>query len=121
MQWPSRADSWIRLTVVDNKQVDGGDQEITHPSLIYVFVAIAPKVEAQHGRSPEDRFFILTKRDLQGIVSAGYREWMKELKVAWQRPRNPASFDARIDASRMAEFENNWELIRRQLEAQPPV
>jgi hypothetical protein len=120
LQWPSRADIWINLSVQDGKQVDHGDQEITHPNLIFVFVAIAPTSDSQANNVPRDRFFILTKRDLQDIMALNYRAWMQDLKTPWQRPRNPASFDARIDASKLAAFENNWELIWRQLEAQAP-
>ncbi|TSA88039.1 hypothetical protein FNU79_02080 [Deinococcus detaillensis] len=117
-QWPSRADSWLKLTVVDGDQIDGGDQEIDHPNLIYVFVAIAPRGAAQQSDNLRDRFFILTKRDVQGILTAAYRKYMKERKIPWHRPHNPASFDARIDASQMTNFEDNWELVRHQLAAQ---
>ena len=117
-QWPSRADAWIKLTVVDGEQKDGGDQEIDNPNLIYVFVAISPKVESQQQGSGKDRFFVLTKRDLQSILAPAYRKYMKDRKTPWHRPRNPASFDTRLDASQMAEFEDNWELVRRQLAAQ---
>ncbi|AZI42731.1 hypothetical protein EHF33_08175 [Deinococcus psychrotolerans] len=117
-QWPSRADAWIQLTVVDGQQKDGGDQEIDHPNLISVFVAIAPRGAAQQSDNLKDRFFILTKRDVQSIVAPTYRNYMDERKIPWQRPHNPASFDARIDASQLKDFEDNWELIKRQLEAQ---
>ncbi|WP_344984057.1 hypothetical protein [Deinococcus rubellus] len=117
-QWPSRADAWIKLTVFDGEQKDGGDQEIDHPNLIYVFVAIAPKAVDPQINNLKDRFFILTKRAVQGIVAPAYRKYMEERKIRWRRPRNPASFDARIDASQMAEFENNSELIRQQPAAQ---
>jgi len=120
-QWPTRADAWIKLTVVDGKQVDGKDQEIDHPNLIYVFVAIAPKAVDPQSNSLKDRFFILTKSDVQGIVAPAYRKYMDDRRIPWQRPRNHASFDARIDASQMQEFEDNWELIKRQLEAQAPA
>jgi hypothetical protein len=118
-QWPARADSWMKLTVVDGQQIDGGDLEIDHPHLIYVFVAIASGAELGKGDRPRDRFFILTKRDVQGILTTAYRNYMSERKVPWQRPRNPASFDARIDAAQMAAFEDNWALVRHRLAAQP--
>ncbi|CAM3702170.1 hypothetical protein [Deinococcus frigens] len=117
-QWPSRADTWIKLTVVDGKQDDGGDQEIDLPNLIYVFVALAPQASAPTEARQKDRFFILTKRDLQGILAPGYRAWIKDLKIPWQRPRNPASFDTRLNADQMADFEDNWELVRQRLETQ---
>ncbi|GMA16682.1 hypothetical protein E5F05_17170 [Deinococcus metallilatus] len=121
LQWPSRADNWINLEVVGDRQVDHGDRILDHPGLIYVYVAIAPKHEAQaQTEARRDRFFILTQQDVQSIMAPAYRAYMEDRKTPWQRPRNPASFDARLDAQQLKKFENNWNLIRQQLEAQNP-
>lgn len=54
-------------------------------------------------------------------MAPAYRAYMEARKIPWQRPRNPASFDARLDAQQqLKKFENNCALIRLQLEAQTP-
>jgi hypothetical protein len=119
LQWPSRADNWINLQVVGNRQIDQGNRKLDHPSLIYVFVAIAARTETQTGVSARDRFFVLTRQEVQNILAPAYRAYMEGRREPWCRPRNPASFDARLDASQLQGFENNWQLVKRQLEAQP--
>ncbi|BDP42500.1 hypothetical protein DAETH_24690 [Deinococcus aetherius] len=118
-QWLSPANNWINLEVVGNRQVDHGDRKLDHPNLIYVFVAIAGK-NAAETEDAKDRFFVLTQQDVQNIMAPAYRAYMEERKEPWRRPRNPASFDARLNASQLQEggFEDNWDLVRRQLEAQ---
>lgn len=119
-QWLSPANNWINLEVVGNRQVDHGDRKLDHPNLIYVFVALAEKNAVQAQESTKDRFFVLTQQDVQNIMAPAYRAYMEGRKVPWCRPRNPASFDARLNASQMEGFENNCDLVRRQLEAQTP-
>lgn len=116
LQWPTRADAWLHLEVVGRRQVDHGDRELDHPSLIYAYVAIAPRTDSP--TPPRDRFFVLTQRDVQQIVAPAYRAYMESRSVPWQRPRNHASFDARLDAAQLEPYEHNWDLIRRQLEMQ---
>lgn len=118
LQWLSPANNWINLEVIGNRQVDHGDRRLDHPNLIYVFVAIAARSGAQGGRGDGDRFFVLTQQELQNIMAPAYRAYMEGRKVPWHRPRNPASFDARLDAEQLTGFEDNWNLVRRQLEAQ---
>ncbi|WP_104991344.1 hypothetical protein [Deinococcus sp. NW-56] len=122
-QWLSPANLWINLEVVGNRQVDHGDRNLAHPNLIYVFVAIADKDAVRAGGGAKDRFFVLTQQDVQNIMAPAYRAYMEAREVPWSRPRNPASFDARLNASQMEPYEDNWDLIRRQLEAQsaPPL
>ncbi|MDL2344110.1 hypothetical protein QOL99_08090 [Deinococcus sp. MIMF12] len=116
LQWPTRADAWLHLEVVGERQVDHGDRVLEHPGLIYVYVAIASKTPDTTGA--RDRFFILTQQDVQNIIGPAYRAYMDGRKTPWHRPRNPASFDARLDATQLQPYENNWQLVRRQLEMQ---
>jgi hypothetical protein len=93
----------IALDPVTKAQENLGPVTIQNPHLIYVFVAIAPP------GSGRDRFFILTKAQLQLVCINMYSAWMDKLE--WKRPRNPASYDCRHRMSDMQQYENNWQLI----------
>lgn len=109
--WPSYAKNWMQIVFDDQTSTQNylGPLQIENPKLIYVCVAIA----SIGGR---DRFFILTKADLQDICIASYRSFMEPHK--WKRPRNPVSFDNRYNIEALQKFEDNWTLISDQL--QPP-
>lgn len=113
-QWPADASQWLKLRVRNGQQQKLGLQEISHPALIYVFVAI--RDDRQEGI--HDRFFILTKKRLQALIDVGYTHYMEER--AWCRPRNPRSFDYRITPDQLAEFENDWALVSQQMNKQEP-
>lgn len=109
--WRTSASLWIDIEIDSStkKQIDRGDLEISNPELIYVCVALAePDAEMT-----KDRYFILTKSDLQKICAANYRNWIA--KHDWQRPRNFRSLDNRYDIEDLAPYENNWGLISRRL------
>lgn len=111
LSWPSRADSWINIEINDKqkRQIDKGNIEITNPNLIYICVALTEPEEKKR-----DRFFILTKSNIQIICASNYREWMNGIN--WQRPRNYKSLDNRYYLENLIPFEDNWELIEKQLE-----
>lgn len=120
MQWPSRADLWLKLSVENGKQLDHGDQFLQQPDLIYVFVALGEQPSGVEIPAQADRFFILTQRQIQQILAANYRAYMEKRLIPWHRPRQPASFDCRLDAEDLTAFENRWELIQQQLEGVSP-
>lgn len=110
--WPSRANYWMDIQVDETgMQVFRGPRAIENPDLIYVCVAIAPP----GGR---DRFFVLTRADVQRVCIAGYCRFME--RHGWRRPRSPRSFDNRYSISSIAEFEDNWELILSRLRHAAP-
>lgn len=108
--WPSLASLWIDIEIkdIEKKQIDHGNKSITNPELIYICVALAETDSEQR-----DRFFILTKSDLQIICARNYREWMNG--IGWKRPRNYKSLDNRYYLENLVPFENKWELIENQL------
>ena len=108
--WPTRANLWIDIEIDKSLQiqVDHGDKNISNPDLIYVCVNLASLDSSEN-----DRYFILTKSDLQKICSKNYRAWMAGLN--WKRPRNYESLDNRYYIENLLPFENNWELIEKQL------
>ena len=110
--WPSDARHWMHLELdKEGKQNCLGKIQIEHPDLIYVCVAIASQGE-------RDRFFVLTKADLQVICISGYKNFMD--RHDWRRPRNPASYDNRYFISGLEGYEDNWQLVMERLAGSSP-
>lgn len=78
--WPSDARNWMQISLdrETNAQKNLGPIRIQNPDLIYVCVAIAPPDRSK------DRFFILTKAQLQVVCINMYSAWMDERE--WKRP-----------------------------------
>jgi hypothetical protein len=104
-KWPTDAGLWMNIQYDGSTktQTNLGRKEITNPNLIYVFVAIAPDDKSK------DRFFILTKLQLQKIVLRHYCVYMD--KCGWKRPRNPETYDCRFSVPEVQGHEKNWKLI----------
>jgi hypothetical protein len=105
--WISDMDDWADIefdpqtgiqTLIGPKAIPG--------DLIYVCVAIAKP-------GGKDRYFVLTMADLQKICIAHHRRWMEG--HGWRRPRKPESLHSKYEIGELAPFENNWELITKQL------
>ena len=112
--WPSDARTWLNIQFNEKTkaQKNLGRVKIKNPDLIYVFVAIAPDAHSK------DRFFILTKSQLQNVCIKRYSEWMD--KREWKRPRAPESYDCRFWISDVLNYENNWDLISSRLKSSSP-
>ena len=110
--WPADALHWmdIHFDPETKRQNFIKPLKIVNPDLIYVCVAIAPT-----DSNERDRFFVLTKRELQTVIIKGYSEWMD--KHDWTRPKNPESYDARYWLPGVVEFENRWNIITERLKA----
>jgi hypothetical protein len=113
--WPSDARTWMNIGFEEDtlRQHFTGPSRLATPDLIYVCVAIAPQ-----GTDRRDRFFVLTMKDLQRICIDAYHHWM--VPKDWKRPRNPQSYDCRYAIKHLAEFEDNWDLIRTRLADSKP-
>ena len=111
--FPSDARTWMRIEFdpETGRQNYHSPLTIENADLIYVCVIIA----APGGR---DRFFILTKADLQHVCIDAYSKWMDPKD--WKRSRNPSSFDNRYSTAGLQRFEDNWQLISKRLEASVP-
>ena len=112
--WPARAQDWMDIELDEETGIQHlrGAAEINNPQLIYVCISIA-----KPNSGSRDRFFILTKSDIQQACIHGYSVWME--KHGWKRPRNTSSFDCRYFIPAIEQFEDNWDLIRRRIEASP--
>lgn len=108
--WPSDARLWMEIDfdAATGRQNYIAPLTVTNSNLIYVCVSIAS------AGSPQcDRFFILTKSELQTACIENYSEWMD--KRDWIRPKNPQSYDARYWIRNLLEFEDRWKLITERL------
>ena len=92
----------------DQSSNKGRGAENRNPNLVYVHVAIAPP------NGGKDRYFILTKAQLQKVCIKGYSAWMD--KKGWRRPRKPDSYMCRYWIEEVEHYENNWRLITRKLQ-----
>jgi len=106
--WPSDARKWMQISFDQKTKVqkDLGPIQIQNPDLIYVCVAIAAPGGS---KDLKDRFFILTKAQLQAVCIRGYSVWMA--KHEWKRPRTPESYDCRYSIPELRDYEDNWQLI----------
>lgn len=109
--WPSKANKWLNLEIDDEekKQINNGPTEIEFPDLIYISIALG---KAQS----DDRFFICTKKQIQGAFIDSYLEWMEPKD--WKRPRSYKSYDNRCEIRHIEKYENNWQLILDRLRGQ---
>jgi len=111
--WPNDAREWMEISFdpETQKQKFIASKKLENPDLIYVFVAIAnPGDEGQ-----KDKFFVLTKAQLQEICIVHYSKWMGGLE--WKRPRSPESYDLRFETRDLEKFEGKWEMITTRLAA----
>ncbi len=108
--WKSIAIEWMKINFnKDTKQQEYlGPLEIDNPDLIYVFVRIS------QDKKENDRFFILKKINYQNICIKHYSSWMNTKD--WKRPRSPESYDCRPKIHELADYENNWDVIKKDLE-----
>jgi len=108
--WPNQASDWMEINFdeVSNRQLFSGPRNISNPKLIYVLVALV-----ESDQPSKDRFFILTKADIQDVCIKSYSAWMNSKN--WIRPRNPKSYDLRYKISDIEAFENRWDIIHDRL------
>jgi hypothetical protein len=108
ISWPADARKWMSIFFdkKTNKQKFLGRIKINNPDLIYVCVAI----HTPDDEDGKDRFFILTKLQLQDVCVKGYSAWMDG--IGWKRPHNPESYDCRFWIRDLEEqYENKWDVI----------
>src|SRR5664280_145555 len=109
--WPNWALDWMEISFdpKTKKQNFVGSKEIENSDLIHVFVDIANPDD----KANKDRFFILTKSQLQEVCIKHYSCWMDG--IGWKRPRSPESYDLRFSTADIEKYEDNWEVITKKL------
>jgi hypothetical protein len=112
-KWLSNAQEWMKLELDPDSGVQHyhGPLGLANPELIYVCVVIA----ASGGH---DRFFVMTRADLQRVVIAEYSEFMEG--HGWKRPKKFDSFHCTYTLSGIEQFEDNWGLVAERLQPTAP-
>lgn len=80
-----------------------------HPSLIVIYAWLS-KTPAH-----SDRYFIMTRADVNRIAREAYSNWMA--KHNGVRPRKPESYHLALGIVDFHDWENRWDLITSQLKA----
>ena len=88
----------------DNHQTIGPLKPIKHPNLIWILVRLGDS--GINGA----RFFICTESDIQEKVVARYSDFME--RHDYRRPGGGASSQAILNIKDVAEFEDNWRILR---------
>lgn len=117
--WQTDARDWMRLELDPHSGVQhyGGPIPINNRDLIYVCVAIA--APGGRDRRERDRFFVLTKSDIQQACVRSYSGWMEP--IGWKRPKKIDCFDCRYKIADINQFEDKWELIAQRLAPDAPL
>ena len=88
----------------DNYQHLGELLELQHPDIIWIMVSL------KDNDLTSARYFICTEKQIQEKIAERYRLFME--KHNYRRPGGGASPQAILSIKDMAEFENNWEIIK---------
>lgn len=76
-----------------------------YPGLVYVFVLLS--------RDGNDRFFVLTWKQLRQIIVRRYRVYLS--KHGGVRPKAPSSFHMALKVDAIADYESSWDTITRSM------
>lgn len=111
-KWTTDIRKWIEIDIDDTQkiQIDNGDKDIDNPNLIYICIFLRNNAKIPN---TTDRFFILTKSQLQTICANGYRKGMAARN--WKRSKNYKSTHSMYTVDEIKEFEDNWDLIEQSL------
>lgn len=98
------ATRYLEIEITDEIQSVLGVTVDLDPNLIFVFVMIGERLG-------DDRFFLLTQRDLQTLILDGYTSFLD--KHGGKRPRNAHTTHNSVTLEQLSNFEGEWELIGR--------
>lgn len=106
--WQLRADAYLDIEVVGDRQILKGKAKLLNPELLCVFVLLK--------NSGSDEFYILHLRDLQDRVFQGHGNYLK--RMGGIRRNNPQSMHSAISSKELAGFRDNWRLVQDSFTAQ---
>lgn len=102
-QWQFSAEKYIKIHLnPDDTQKVTGKVKLSTPNLIHVMV----RVGEDRGK---DKFYLLTHRELQNLIYAGYKKNLKKHKG--RRPKNPKSTHCTVSTDELYLYQNNWKLL----------
>ena len=93
--WQFKADRFLSIRMVGNKQVVEGKKRLSNPNLVCVFILLS---EGEH-----DEFYVLRLKDLQAEVAKTYKGGI--------RPKNPLSKHCAVWPKQLAKYKDNWQLV----------
>lgn len=100
------ARDWLEIDLCSEsgRQTILGLKSISHPGLITVYVRLSKNP------GDRDRFFILTKAEVQQAVRHCYARWLE--KHGGIRPKKQDSFHLTIPISELLAHEDRWSLVQ---------
>ena len=107
--WQFDVRRFMQITIEETpqgvRQVPGRVVREPYPGLVYVLVLLS-----QDGN---DRFFVLTWKQLRQIIVDDYRIYLS--KVGGVRPKAPRSFHTALKVDEVADYEGSWDIIPRSM------
>lgn len=109
--WPFDVADWVNVEFDRERRLQrlGRLLPLTNARLLHAFVWLAPAGKGS------DRFFVVPKRELQRLVVAENRKYLRS--KGGRRPQNWESTRSALRLPDVAPFEDRWDLIREQLAA----
>lgn len=107
--WQLDIRRFLKIQRKGPRQIPKGLEREPYPGLVCVLVALS--------KSGNDRFFILTWRELRRIVARGYRRYLR--KYGGVRPKAPGSFHTALSIESVTGFEGRWKLLLRGVRKMP--
>lgn len=99
--WQMRADTFLKIEVVNDVQIIKGTKELLNPALLCIFVLL--------GEDEKDVFYIFQLKDLQKYFVKTYK--------GGRRPKNPNSMHCAVWPKDLEPFRDNWDLVTAQFPA----
>jgi hypothetical protein len=106
--WQLRADTYLDIEIVGNRQILKGKAKLLNPELLCVFVRLK--------NSGSDEFYIFHLRDLQDQLFRGHGSYLK--RIGGIRKNNPQSMHSAISPKELAAWRDNWSLVESSFAAQ---
>lgn len=103
--WQFDVRRFLKIHRQGQRQIPAGVVREPYPSLFCVLVALS--------KNGSDRFFILSWRELRGIVAQGYQRYLR--KHGGIRPKAPGSFHTALSIDTVSQFEGRWKMLSRSI------
>jgi hypothetical protein len=100
--WQFKADTFLDIEFLENKQTIKGNIPLLNPELLCIFVLVK-----DDGR---DDFYIFYLRDLQRHIAQHYGDYLK--LRGGKRPKKPESKHCALSPKDLEAFRDNWKLLK---------
>lgn len=100
--WQLDAKKFLKISISNKTQKVHGKTKL-YPNLIGIFVRL------KENSRKEDEFYICKIKDIQKIISDGYKWWLSKQKGV--RPRTSTSTHCILRPNDLQDYEDKWEII----------